>query len=78
MLEYNTQALESADFKFVRLDGKMTNKKRAESIKVFQEDDSVMVFLISLKAGGVGLNLTAARHAYIMEYVFLYNCIVAF
>jgi SNF2 family DNA or RNA helicase len=33
----------------------------------FQEDDSVSTFLISLKAGGVGLNLTAADYVFILD-----------
>ena len=33
----------------------------------FQHDSSVPVLLLSLKAGGVGLNLTAADHIFIMD-----------
>ena len=40
------------------LDG--STKNRGEVVKRFQENDDIPVFLISLKAGGVGLNLTAA------------------
>ena len=40
-------------------------KERAEAIKHFQENESVKVFLLSLRAGNAGLNLTAA------DYVFL-------
>lgn len=40
------------------LDG--STKNRGEVVKRFQEDGEIPVFLISLKAGGVGLNLTAA------------------
>jgi len=50
---------------FVRLDGK--TRRRAERIKTFQEDPSVTVFLISLKAGGVGLNLTAAEYVFLLD-----------
>ena len=42
-------------------------KNRGELVKKFQEDDAVGVFLISLKAGGVGLNLTAADYVYILD-----------
>ncbi|MGO8952046.1 MAG: DEAD/DEAH box helicase [Rhodomicrobium sp.] len=37
-------------------------KKRKELVKRFQEDESVPFFILSLKAGGTGLNLTAASH----------------
>ena len=37
-------------------------KKRAEMVKSFQEEDGPPFFILSLKAGGVGLNLTAASH----------------
>ena len=47
------------------LDGK-TNK-RSEHVKRFQEDDDCKLFLISLKAGGNGLNLTAADYVFILD-----------
>ena len=37
-------------------------KKRRDLVKLFQEDESVPFFILSLKAGGTGLNLTAASH----------------
>ena len=36
--------------------------KRKELVRQFQEDDNVPFFVLSLKAGGAGLNLTAASH----------------
>ena len=42
------------------LDGSMTPKARQSEVDRFQTDASVPVFLISLKAGGTGLNLTGA------------------
>ena len=42
------------------LDGSMTARARQVAVDRFQDDDSVPVFLISLKAGGTGLNLTGA------------------
>ena len=47
------------------LDGKSSN--RAASVKRFQEDDSVSAFLISIKAGGHGLNLTAAEYVFLLD-----------
>ncbi len=37
-------------------------KKRQELVRRFQEDEDVPFFVLSLKAGGTGLNLTAASH----------------
>ncbi|MEM6364919.1 MAG: SNF2-related protein [Planctomycetota bacterium] len=47
------------------LDGK--TRKRAEKVARFQEDPDCSLFLISLKAGGNGLNLTAADYVFIMD-----------
>jgi non-specific serine/threonine protein kinase len=48
-------------------DGSSTVNERERAIRRFQDDDSCRVFLISLKAGGVGLNLTAADYVYIVD-----------
>lgn len=50
--------LESSSLPFCYLDG--SSKDRMAQVDRFQEDDSIPVFLISLKAGGTGLNLTGA------------------
>ena len=47
------------------LDGK--TRKRAERVKRFQDDEDCPLFLISLKAGGHGLNLTAADYVFILD-----------
>jgi len=49
------------------LHGGMNVKARDASLKSFREDGSVRVLLISLKAGGVALNLTVANHIYLMD-----------
>ncbi|XP_028420940.1 helicase-like transcription factor isoform X1 [Perca flavescens] len=56
-------------FSFVRLDGTMSQKKRTQVIQEFQSSaaDSPAIMLLSLKAGGVGLNLTAASHVFLMD-----------
>jgi superfamily II DNA or RNA helicase len=58
MLDLIAPALDEAGFAWCRLDG--TTRDRASVVEKFQSDPSVPVFLISLKAGGTGLNLTAA------------------
>lgn len=49
----------------------MAQKKRAEAIHCFQSSQagSPTVMLLSLKAGGVGLNLTAASRVFLMDPV---------
>lgn len=58
-------------FSYVRLDGTMSLKKRTQVIQEFQSsaDSSPVIMLLSLKAGGVGLNLTAASHVFLMDPV---------
>jgi len=53
----------------VRLDGRMSIGKRMEAIRRFQNEDpeDSKVFLISLKAGGVGLNLVRANHVILAD-----------
>ena len=65
MLHLMTQAAKDRKWSFGYLDG--STKNREEVVTRFQEDASQLLFFISLKAGGVGLNLTAA------DYVYLYD-----
>lgn len=58
MLKLMAQALDQDKIRYEYLDGSTTD--RPERIDRFQEDPTIPVFLISLKAGGSGLNLTAA------------------
>jgi len=58
MLTHIRTALDSAGVKYEYLDG--STKNRLEKVDHFNDDSSVPVFLISLKAGGTGLNLTGA------------------
>ncbi|KAI0874419.1 DNA repair protein rad-5 [Hypoxylon argillaceum] len=60
-------ALTKANMKFIRLDGTINQKTRAAVLKEFAECDKFTVFLISLRAGGVGLNLTQAKRVYMMD-----------
>ena len=54
-------------FDFEYFDGSSTIQERERAIERFQNDPKCRVFLISLKAGGVGLNLTAADYVYIVD-----------
>jgi SNF2 family DNA or RNA helicase len=51
---------------YARIDGSQTLKTRGEQVEKFQ-NGKASVFLISLKAGGVGLNLTAASYIFLMD-----------
>lgn len=56
---------ESLNIPYAYLDG--STLKRAEEVERFQQSTEVKVFLISIKAGGVGLNLTAADYVFILD-----------
>ena len=57
--------MEGAELDFVRLDGQ--TRDRQGVVDTFQADDGPPVMLISLKAGGTGLNLTAADHVFLVD-----------
>ncbi|TAD95062.1 MAG: DEAD/DEAH box helicase, partial [Bacteroidetes bacterium] len=59
------QALNDKKIPFAYLDG--STKDRQEQVNEFQTNDKIKVFLISLKAGGVGLNLTAADYVFLLD-----------
>jgi len=52
--------LDETNVPYAYLDGSMSPKARQAAVDTFQSDDSIPVFFLSLKAGGTGLNLTAA------------------
>ncbi|MBM3201739.1 MAG: DEAD/DEAH box helicase [Chlamydiae bacterium] len=58
MLQIMKTDFEQKGIRFVYLDG--TSKNRLEIVKKFNEDPTISVFLVSLKAGGTGLNLVGA------------------
>lgn len=57
--------LQSESIRFSYLDGNTTH--RQAEVEAFQKDPDIPVFLISLKAGGVGLNLTAADYVFLLD-----------
>ena len=60
-----SKELDKRGIVFEYLDGKTFN--REERVTNFQENKNCQVFLLSLKAGGVGLNLTAADYVFILD-----------
>jgi len=59
------EALESRQISYAYLDG--SSQDREAQVKSFQTEKGRRVFLISLKAGGYGLNLTAADHVILLD-----------
>ncbi|KAI3828041.1 hypothetical protein L1987_02135 [Smallanthus sonchifolius] len=60
-------SLQKCGVKCVQLDGSMTMAAREAAITRFTNDCDCKVFLMSLKAGGVALNLTVASHVFLMD-----------
>ncbi len=67
MLALIKEKLKEQDVKFEYFDGSTSAQDREKAIQNFQNNEECRVFLISLKAGGVGLNLTAADYVYIVD-----------
>ena len=67
MLHLIKERLDIDAIRFSYLDGSTPANKRREAVDQFQNDTTIKVFLISLKAGGVGLNLTAADYIYLID-----------
>lgn len=59
--------LRECGINFVKLDGSMSISARDQMIERFTNDSDCKVFLMSLKAGGVALNLTVASHVFLMD-----------
>lgn len=57
--------LNDEGIKYAYLDGSV--KDRQAQVEKFQENEDIRVFLISLKAGGVGLNLTSADYVFLLD-----------
>ena len=57
--------LDEKGIRYAYLDGSTTD--RQAQVELFQQDETIKIFLISLKAGGLGLNLTAADYVFILD-----------
>jgi DNA repair protein RAD16 len=67
MLDLIEWRLKRAGFQTVKLQGSMSPQQRDNTIKYFMENTLVEVFLVSLKAGGVALNLCEASQVFLMD-----------
>jgi SNF2 family DNA or RNA helicase len=65
LLKILAQQLREKNVQFEYLDGQ--TKDRAERVQNFQTNEQISLFLLSLKAGGVGLNLTSADYVFIID-----------
>ncbi|MEQ9407003.1 MAG: SNF2-related protein [Fuerstiella sp.] len=65
MLSIVRQHLDASGIEYEYLDGQTRDRERR--VNRFQDDDDCKVFLISLKAGGLGLNLTAADYVFLLD-----------
>lgn len=65
-LDMIQKRVEENHWKYSRIDGKKSYTKRQEEVDKFQSGERP-IFLISLRAGGVGLNLTAASYIFLMD-----------
>lgn len=65
LLSIVRKELDKRKIKYAYLDGSTRN--RQEQVKLFTEYDDVNIFLISIKAGNTGLNLTKADYVYILD-----------
>jgi non-specific serine/threonine protein kinase len=66
-LKFIREYLEEEGFKFSYLDGSTNMEARKDMISSFQDDEDNRIFLLSLKAGGVAINLTAADYVIIFD-----------
>ncbi len=65
MLKLIREELEKEGIPYAYLDG--STKDRKQQVQKFQDNDDCRAFLLSIKAGGFGLNLTKADYVYIMD-----------
>ncbi len=59
------ECVEDKKLSYAYLDGSTRNRR--SQVDLFQREKEVQIFLISLKAGGLGLNLTAADYVFILD-----------
>lgn len=65
LLGFVRQRVEELEIDYAYLDGQTRDRKKV--VDRFQEDPNCNMFLVSLKAGGVGLNLTAAGYVFLLD-----------
>jgi SNF2 family DNA or RNA helicase len=66
-LEWLKQRLPEEGFGYRTITGSMPLKQRSKAIEAFQGDPPTTLFLLSIRSGAVGINLTAANHVFLLE-----------
>ncbi|CUS09742.1 unnamed protein product [Tuber aestivum] len=66
-LDLIEKELQRRRINFLRFDGSMSQQKRTEVVSAFKMNQGPNVLLLSLRAGGVGLNLTTASQVFMMD-----------
>ncbi|KAK5137261.1 hypothetical protein LTR08_000231 [Meristemomyces frigidus] len=66
-LDILSPALQHSNITFLRFDGSLSQKQRAAVLAEFAAAPGFVVLLLSLRAGGVGLNLTCAKRVFMMD-----------
>jgi superfamily II DNA or RNA helicase len=61
------RSLERNGYQYRELIGSMSRAQRTKALRDFQQDPPTTVFLLSTRAGAVGINLTQANHVFLME-----------
>jgi superfamily II DNA or RNA helicase len=69
-LDYLERLLQTSGVKFSRLDGSTAVRTRQAAIKEFNNREDIKVYLISTRAGGLGLNITGANRVIIFDFGF--------
>ena len=67
MLDLVQKVLEADGIEYERLDGSLSLQQRQRTLSRFADDPNVVVMLLSLRAGGVGINLVSAQTIYLMD-----------
>eukprot|EP01087_Luapelamoeba_hula_P015482 TRINITY_DN4635_c0_g1_i1.p1 TRINITY_DN4635_c0_g1~~TRINITY_DN4635_c0_g1_i1.p1 ORF type:complete len:1320 (-),score=276.81 TRINITY_DN4635_c0_g1_i1:92-4051(-) len=67
MLDIVASHMDSWGIKYERIDGTMTMRQRDQAVQNFTKNDTIPIMLLSLKVGGLGLNLTMARYVFLLD-----------
>ncbi|WP_264522814.1 DEAD/DEAH box helicase [Flavobacterium sp. N502536] len=66
-LNFYTSWCKENKIEFCEITGETPSQKREQQVKLFQENENPLLFFISLKAGGVGLNITKASYVLFLD-----------
>ena len=67
VLDLLAKCLDQEEILYERLDGSMSRSTREAAMDNFRKDEMIPVFLMSLKAGNLGVNMTVANHVYMLD-----------